>query len=127
MRGVADHQLDARIVERALVHRAEVAARHLDHGCVEFGDHHALDRGMLEQLARGATVAAAEHQRPARLRMGQRVRVRHALVTDVFVADGGHRPAVEREQPAELRRVPDLSMRWCGEASASSRRAFGKP
>ncbi len=67
--------------------------------------------GCVRQLARGAAGRRPPStQRPAAgcgwasagLGCG------HAFVIDVFVADGGHRPAVEREQAAELRRVPDL-------------------
>lgn len=63
MRGVADHDLDARVVECALVHVVEIAARHADHFVVELSDDDPLDARVLEQLARGAAVAAAEHER----------------------------------------------------------------
>ena len=52
MRGVADHDLDARVVERTLVHVVEIPARHPDHLVVEFRDHDPRDARVLEQLAR---------------------------------------------------------------------------
>lgn len=110
MGGIADHEFDARVVQRALMDVVEIAARHADDFVVELGDDDPFDACMLEQLARGAAVAAAEHERLFRRRVRERGRMRHALVVDVLVADGRHRPPVEREQPAELRGFPDFDL-----------------
>ena len=108
MRGVADHQFDARIVERAAVHLGKCSRVRRTTSRVELRDHDPLDTRMPQQLPRGAAIAAAQHQRRARRRMRERRRMHHALVIDELVAGGRHRAAVEREEPAELRRVPHL-------------------
>lgn len=108
--GVADHQLDARVAERTPVHFGQVCACEPHDLGVQFGNHDPADFPVPQQLTRGAAIAAAQHQRRARRRMRERGGVNHAFVIDEFIAGRGHRAAIQREKPAELRRVPHLDV-----------------
>ena len=108
LEAVAELDLKPRVVERALVDLAQPVAADVDHHRVQFGHHDALDARVLEDLFRRAAVAAADHQHALRVRMREQRRMRHALVIEELLAFGGHQPAVEPEQFAELVRVVDL-------------------
>ena len=92
------------------MHLRQIFAGEAHYLGIQFGDHDPRNARMPEQLPRCAAVAATQHERGARCGMGQRIRVDHAFVIDELVADGGHRTAVEREEPPELRGVPDFDL-----------------
>ena len=97
-----------RVVEHAAVDLAELRLRDLDHVRIELGEVRELERRVLQELFRGAPVAAADHERAPRIGVRRGHRVDEVLVVEELVLLGGHVEAVEPENAAELGRLVDL-------------------
>ena len=96
---VAEHiAVDARKLR--LAHRHDVG--------IELGQVDHFQRRVLQQLFGGAAVAAADHQRAARIRVRDRRGMDQVLVIEELVALRGHAETVEAEDAAELGRLVDL-------------------
>ncbi len=111
---VTEHDLHARIVERAPAEVREVGPGEIDDTGVELCDRHVLDRRVLENLLDEAAVAAPDDPDVAGRTVGKNRHVGQHLVVDEFV---GHRQlghAIEREHPPESLAFGDDEMLMLG-------------
>ena len=120
---VADRHLEPRIVEDAMMHGREPRLGHLDHVRIELRHVDHLEGAMLEELLGGPAVAAADHERALRARVGDRRGMDEVLVVEELVALRGHVEAVEAEDAPELGRVVDLE-KLVGRAAPLDERAL---
>jgi hypothetical protein len=107
--GVAEDELDAGVVEAAGDRRDPLLADPGD-ALVDLAEDHARDPGVLEDLADGATVAAADDEDLARGRVHAQGDVGDELVVDELVVLGEHDHVVEQEQATVADGVVDLDV-----------------
>ena len=93
-----------------------VLARDLHDLFVELEEVHALDARVLQDLGDQMHVAATDHRDIARVRVREQRRVRQHLVVHVRVEVGHLHDAVEREHPAEPRRLEQHDLLELGAA-----------
>ena len=91
-----------RVVERAVVNVPKMASRHFNNLGVDLHQRHFLHAGVFEQFFHGATVAAADDERPARRGMRDRRRMHQRLMVEEFVGLRGHEAAVNAQGAAKL-------------------------
>ena len=64
----------------------------------------------MTELAQHSAVAAADHQHPARIFVGEERQVGHHLVVGEFVEVGQLNDAVKQQQTAEFRRLTEFDL-----------------
>ena len=106
--GVGKVELEAWIIERALVMVRKMFPAHLYNVAVNVDHRHSFDGGVREGLPNGRTLATARDEHRLRLGVGNHARLDQRFVIDELIHCSGLRLAVEDQRPSEGVAVVDF-------------------